>query len=73
MADIGIIGYGFVGQALTRSGCQAMPFVPYVPREEYPLLLHKFWTDLGMIRPGEWHYCARYLGPQISKEVWVFL
>ena len=23
-------------------------------------------------RPDEWHYCARYRGPQVSKDVWVW-
>jgi hypothetical protein len=49
-----------------------MGFRQYVPRSEYPELLRRFWTDLGMIRLQEWRYCAFYDGPQISKEVLVW-
>ena len=55
----------------TLFGCRVLPFVPYVPRQAYPEPLRKFWSDAGMIRPGEWHYCALYQGPQISKDVLV--
>ncbi|MGC9455225.1 MAG: hypothetical protein ACP5HU_10225 [Phycisphaerae bacterium] len=23
-------------------------------------------------RPDQWHYCARYSGPQLSRDVWVW-
>ena len=52
--------------------CHVLAFRRYVPREEYRPAMRPFWTDVGMIRPEAWHYCACYHGPQISKDVWVW-
>ncbi len=49
--------------------CEVSGLVRYVPREDYEPLVRQFWSDLGMIRPQQWHYCADYRGPQISKDV----
>ncbi|HUT56496.1 MAG TPA: hypothetical protein VNA25_01325 [Phycisphaerae bacterium] len=55
-----------------QGACCVLPFRRYVPREDYHPAMRRFWSDLGMIRPDQWHYCARYHGPQISKDVWVW-
>jgi hypothetical protein len=44
----------------------------YIPKADYHLAMQPFWSDLGMIRPEQWHYCSDYYGPQISKDVWVW-
>ena len=51
--------------------CEIRGLVRYVSREDYEPSVRQFWSDLGMIRPQQWHYCADYRGPQISKNVWV--
>ena len=55
-----------------QGACCVLPFRRYVPREDYHPAMRRFWTDLGMIRPDQWHYCARYHGPQISKDIWIW-
>lgn len=52
--------------------CRELGFRRYVPRHEYHPAMQQFWTDIGTIRPDEWHYCAYYDGPQVSKDVWVW-
>ena len=56
--------------AATQRACGVLPFRRFIPREDVPALIRRFWTDLGMVDPGEWHYCACYHGPQVSKDVW---
>lgn len=48
--------------------CSQLPVVKYVPRQKS----RRFWSDAGMIDPEQWHYCALYHGPQISKDIWAF-
>ena len=55
-----------------RGYCREFLFRRYVPREEYPKAMRPFWTDVGRIRPEQWHYCARYDGPALSADVWVW-
>jgi hypothetical protein len=56
-----------------RNGmCPELGYRLYVPRDDYPELLRRAWTDLGMIRLEEWRYCAFYDGPQISTDVMVW-
>jgi hypothetical protein len=52
--------------------CFELGLSQYVPRDTYPPLLRKSWSDTGMIDPNEWHYCALYHGPQISKDIWAW-
>ena len=52
--------------------CFELGYRQYVPREQYHPAMQRFWTDVGMIDPDGWHYCASYHGPQISKDVWVW-
>jgi hypothetical protein len=52
--------------------CFELGLQQYVSRDTYPSLLRKFWTDVGMIDVNEWHYCASYHGPQISKDIWAW-
>jgi len=51
--------------------CEVCGFVQYIPKEDYDPSVRQFWSDLGMIRSQQWHYCTYYRGPQISKDVWV--
>lgn len=61
------------GRWSTRTGtCHEFGFITYIPREQYPKPMQRFWNDLNMIRPDEWHWCASYDGPSISKDVQVW-
>ncbi len=51
--------------------CEVRCLVRYVPKEDYHPAMQPFWSDLGMIRPEQWHYCSEYHGPQISKDICV--
>jgi hypothetical protein len=55
-----------------RGACGVLPFTRFIPRDDVPALIRRFWTDAGMVDPREWHYCACYHGPQVSKDVWVW-
>lgn len=52
--------------------CDVLCFRRHVSREDYRPAMRSFWTDLGMIRPDAWHFCAFYDGPQISDDVWLW-
>ena len=56
----------------TVGQCEARGLVRYVPKADYEPAMQPFWSDLGMIRPEQWHYCADYHGPQISMDVWAW-
>jgi hypothetical protein len=49
--------------------CVELGYREYVPRQQYHPSMQRFWTNVGMIRLDEWHYCAFYHGPRISKEI----
>ncbi len=51
--------------------CDTRGLVRYIPKADYEPAMRPFWSDLGMIRPRQWHYCSDYHGPQISKDVCV--
>ena len=42
--------------------CYVMGKRRYVPRSEYHKSMQRFWTDLGMVEPEQWRYCAAYEG-----------
>ena len=56
----------------TAGQCEARGLVRYIPKADYHPAMQPFWSDLGMIRPEQWHYCADYHGPQISMDVWAW-
>ena len=50
--------------------CDVLPLRRYVPAS-HPALA-AFPTRAGTVQPDAWHYCARYQGPQVSRDVWVW-
>jgi hypothetical protein len=51
--------------------CRVHGFTRYLPREDSHPSMQPFWTDLGTVRPDEWHYCADYRGPTLRGEPWL--
>lgn len=47
--------------------CLVNGFMQHVPHEDRHVAMQPFWTDLGMVRPKDWHYCADYQDDQCAK------
>ena len=43
-----------------RGLCYLCGLRRYVPRWDYHPKMRRFWTDVGMVRPGWWQWCRYY-------------
>lgn len=48
--------------------CRELPIRKYTTPESLHPALRQYWTDIGMIKIDEWHYCSKYDGPESSDQ-----